>query len=85
VDRELIRAFVSRDFERAAEEKRRFWAERYQAEGPECTLRASDALREHLRSVDPSWPSASDRAADLACHVAMCQLFERVNVGLARR
>jgi hypothetical protein len=85
MDRAAISSFLSRDFAGAERLKRAHWAALYRAEGPSATLAGSDALRAHMRTIRPDWPSAAEMADDLAHHVAERRLFERIAHGLARR
>jgi hypothetical protein len=85
VDAARLRAFAGRSFQATQVSKRAFWTEQYRKHGPESTLRASDALREHLRAINPLWPSAAEREADLAHHRAQRALFDRIGDALQRR
>ena len=77
MDREALRAFVTRDRERVAALKRDHHARRYRASGGQSGLEAARALREHARKVRPDWPTARDRDEDLAHHVALKRLIDR--------
>ena len=84
VDPALVRAFAQRDRARAARAKRAHWAELH-ASDPLATLAASGALHEHLRAVRPGYPTAADRAEDLAHHIEQKRLLDRASRALAVR
>ena len=72
-----LRDFVERRWDRKEALKRRYWAERHRAEGPDSTLAVSDGLRGHLRDLRPDWPTAEDRAADLRHHLSLIAKLDR--------
>ncbi|MGH9204031.1 MAG: hypothetical protein ACRD2A_22625 [Vicinamibacterales bacterium] len=61
-----IISFAHRDWSRIAASKARAWQSEQRS--PAEDLRVADQLRRYVRRVRPDWPSASDRAGDLACH-----------------
>jgi hypothetical protein len=66
--RDHVAAFVARDWQRLARSKAAAWrAARHNRTTAEL-LAAADTLRRHARAVKPDWPTAADRAADLATH-----------------
>ena len=71
MDARDLRAYVERGWTAAETLKQQHWAREFREHGPEATLEASLALREHMRLVNPDWPSESDRREDLAHHVAL--------------
>ena len=73
-----LRAFVERAWDLKDEAKRRYWIGRYAEEGPCATLAASNALREHLRTLRPAWPTPEDRADDLRRHLELVALLRSV-------
>ena len=78
-----IRAFMSRDWQRARDAKDAYWAERVQRLGPLEALRIADELRRQTLLQHPDWPDAANRRDDLRHHVRMTELFARVDA--ARR
>lgn len=58
--------------------ERRYWADEYARDGAAASLRASAALRQHMRSVRADWPTAAERDADLRHHVHTQHLLARV-------
>jgi hypothetical protein len=85
VDRDALRRFVDRDYQGLARLKRDHWAERHRREGGEAGLRAAQALREHARSVRSDWPTARERAEDLAHHLELKRLLDLVSRAVADR
>jgi hypothetical protein len=81
MDRDAIRAFALRDRAEVAAAKENWWAGR----GRAVALRAARALWAHARSVRPDWPTARDRAADLAHHVALKERLDRAARAFTRR
>ena len=58
--------------------KRRFWSERKQTLSPGEALAIADGLRLHVRALRPDWPSAQERAEDLAVHARVAASLRRV-------
>ena len=85
MDREAIRAFVQRD--RAAVEalKQAHHARRFQERGAAAGWQAGQALWDHARRVRPDWPTARDRAEDLAHHVELKRRLDRAAHAFTRR
>ena len=71
MDARDLRAYVERGWTAAQALKQQHWAREFRERGPEATVAAALALREHMRLVNPDWPSESDRREDLAHHVAL--------------
>jgi hypothetical protein len=85
MDREAIRAFAQRRWAEAEEAKREYWARRFRAGGSAETLRAAQALWQHVRRVRPDWPTPQDRADDLAHHTELKRRIDRIAHVFARR
>lgn len=66
-----VRAYVEREWATAETRKQEHWAREFNERGPDATLEAALTLREHMRLVNPEWPSERERAADLADHIAL--------------
>jgi len=66
-----IREFVNRSRGEVAAAKREHWASLHRARGPAATVAASQALWQHMRRLRPDWPTARDRAVDLAHHLEL--------------
>lgn len=71
VDAGDLRAYVDRGWAAARTLKQEHWAREFREHGSEATVEAALALREHMRLVNPDWPSESDRRDDLAHHVVL--------------
>lgn len=76
MDRTAIRRFAHRDWRGLEAEKQRYWTDRLRREGPEVLLRAVEGLRGMMRALHPEWPSAEQRAGDLAHHVELKRRLE---------
>lgn len=84
-DPAALRAYRDRDWKRVREAKEQFWAEDHRRRGPLAGLAIGAMLWEHMRSIDPSWPDAEQRAEDLAHHVELAERIQRVAHVFARR
>jgi hypothetical protein len=85
MDPDGLRAFAQRDRRVLPALKQAHWARRFREHGPEETFRVGQALREYARRVRPDWPTARDRAQDLAHHVELKGLLDRVPRALTGR
>jgi hypothetical protein len=81
----LVRAFAVRDRTSIERLKREHWVEQRKRAGAQATLQIAHALYEHARLVQPLFPDASMREADLRDHVAQKQLLDRVAHAFAVR
>ncbi len=77
MDADSIREYARRYRELVAADKLRHWASQYERLGPVATWEAGQRLRDHMRIVQPDWPSARDRAADLADHIELKRKLDR--------
>ena len=80
MDRDLIRAFVRRDWAQVARAKTAVWPAQKSGRSAAEVLDAADALRRHAMTVRPEWPSDEDRAADLATHRRVSEALRAVVV-----
>ncbi|MPZ16407.1 MAG: hypothetical protein GEV06_00620 [Luteitalea sp.] len=80
-----LRRFARRDWLAAAHHKIEYWVEQYRQHGPAPARTASTALLLHMRAVQPDYPSASDRAGDLANHLQLRDRLDRATRALAGR
>jgi hypothetical protein len=78
MDPEHLRAFAARDWSALAAAKRAHTAQLFRQSGAAPLLRAARALFERARAVNPAWPSAGERSADLAHHVHLKSLLDQV-------
>lgn len=77
-DPEALRAFRDRDWAAVREAKERFWAEDHRRRGPLAGLAIGSALWDQIRTIDPTWPDAQQRAEDLAHHLDLAEKLRRV-------
>jgi hypothetical protein len=78
VRREDVRAYLDRDWNAVAGEKDRFWIEERERGGVEWAFAIADDLRRQVLALRPSWPSAEDRASDVAVHERVSESLRRV-------
>lgn len=69
--REQLRAYRDREWGLLRRSKEAWWAADARAQGPIGGLKASTALWEHARTVDPQWPTAEERRQDLEHHIRL--------------
>lgn len=82
--KEDLVAFAERDWsagEASAAAARR---ERKERLGLDDAFRLADALRRHVQSLHPDWPTPEDRAADLEMHVRVGEMLRSVRVPRTR-
>jgi hypothetical protein len=77
MDRASIQEFARRNRAEVQASKQRYWAEQYRARGSACTIGASQALWQYMRRLRPDWPTARDRAEDLAHHIELKRMIDR--------
>ena len=77
-DLESIRAFVERDWTSAATDKELYWRDYKRAHGAAGGVRVADELRRHVLASRPDWPSERERADDLATHLRVLDVLQRV-------
>lgn len=80
-----LRRFARRDWTTAATGKRDYWAAQFQRHGAASARMASEALRLHMRSVQPDFPSPAARSEDLAAHRLLRQRLDRAAHAFTRR
>ena len=74
-----IRQFVERDWRAARDSKDDYWGARIARLGPAEGLRIAGELRAQVLALQPDWPAADDREADLAGHIRLAALLRRVD------
>jgi hypothetical protein len=77
-DPAALRAYRDRDWKLAREAKEQHWAADHRRHGPLAGLAMGSMLWDHIRSIDPTWPDAEQRAADLAHHLELAEKLRRV-------
>jgi hypothetical protein len=80
-----IKEYLSRDWSKKADLDRAYWAAEYRRNGPASTLKASQTLWLHMKSIRPDWPTRRDRKLDLENHIALKKLLDRIGNGLPSR
>jgi hypothetical protein len=73
-----IRSFARRDWSLLADAKTAFWVAQKRDLPVAELLALADGLRCHAAMVRPDWPSAHDRAEDLAVHVRVSEALRAV-------
>lgn len=79
-----IREFVNRSRGEVTAAKREHWASLHRTRGPAATVEASQALWQHMRRLRPEWPTARDRAVDLAHHLELKRKIDAASHAFAR-
>lgn len=85
IERADVESLLTRASDVIDRERDRFWRRQRELLGPAASLRASESLMLHMRSIRPDWPTAAERDADLAHHVAWTTSLDRVARALAGR
>lgn len=85
LDPAALRAFALRPRDEVADLKVGWWADRHRETGGAANVSCARALYAHARAVRPDWPTAEDRAVDLAHHVALKAKIDRASRALAGR
>jgi hypothetical protein len=80
VDRDDILAFARRDWPQVADAKTGFWREQKRVLTADEMLSLGDQLRRHAQAVRPDWPTASERAEDLAVHHRVAEALRAVAI-----
>lgn len=78
MDREHLRAYALRDWKAIARAKRDHQVRLFREQGAAAMVRAARELFAHARAVNPDWPPAREREADLAHHVELKRALSRV-------
>jgi hypothetical protein len=79
MEKDALREFANRDWALIVDLDRVHWATEYRRNGSASAHRAAQALWQHMRSIRPEWPDASDRKRDLDHHIAQKQLLMRIS------
>ena len=85
MDPASVREFARRNRAEVQALRQQYWVQQYRSEGPARTIRVSLALWQFVRRLRPDWPTARDRAEDLAHHVESKRRIDRAAHGLAAR
>lgn len=76
--RESLLAYRNRRWDLVQAAKEDFWANEARRDGAAKGLAASEDLFDHMRAIDPSWPSPVERRADYEHHVSLVEKLRRV-------
>lgn len=77
MDREHLRSFANRDWRAIAQAKREHQVRLFREHGAAATIGAARDLSAHALALDPNWPPAREREADLQHHVALKRALDR--------
>ncbi len=77
MDPQHLRDYAGRAWHLVAAHKHAYWPRALRQHGDLATFEASQALWLHMRQVRPEWPSAEERAEDLAHHVTLRRALDR--------
>lgn len=72
-----IKEYMARNWSAARDQKDAYWGERIARLGPAEGIRVAGELRRQMLALNPDWPSAEDREADLQHHIRLASLFRR--------
>jgi hypothetical protein len=75
---EDVRQFMARDWSRISAAKTAAWLERKRGRTAADWLADADALWRYARTLRPDWPTAEDRADDLAAHGRVAGMLRAV-------
>jgi hypothetical protein len=84
MDPQHLRDYAGRAWHLVAAHKRAYWTRALRRQANLATFEASQALWTHMRQVRSEWPSAKDRAEDLAHHVTLKRALDRAASVTAR-
>lgn len=73
-----IREYADRCWTELSVSDRCYWASEHQRAGFLATLNASQALWQHMKSIQPGWPDDTQRRRDVDHHIACKQLLDRI-------
>jgi len=84
MDPRAVEAYMRRDWDLVAASKRAHWATRFREDWL-APWRAAQQLFDHIRAVQPDFPSDQQRRSDLAAHLVLREQFDRAAHAFARR
>lgn len=76
--KEDLIAFATRDWKAIAALKRSRWATLKSRMTPAEALEVGDQLREHMKALQPDWPTKEQRQEDMAVHIRVSESLRRV-------
>lgn len=78
-------ALTERKWSAIGASHRGYWAEQIRRHGPGAALEVAHALRQHMKSINPDWPSPRDREKDLDGHLRLKKQLDRAANGRTPR
>jgi hypothetical protein len=79
-----IRDFRARDWRLIERVKSDCWVEQKAAASPSAAIELAAELLEYARKLRPDWPNTAEREADLASHIRLAGMLQRVSQDCAR-
>lgn len=79
-----IRAFVSRDWQRARDAKDAYWSARIRQLGAAEGFRVADELRRQALAQSAGWPDDEGRRRDLLDHIRLAGQLRRADTASRR-
>ena len=84
MEERTVRQFLARDWQKAADAKREYWAGLFR-DNPRAVWESAQALLAHVRRIRPAFPAAEERDADLSAHQALRSQLDRAADAFLRR
>ena len=79
-----IQDFCARDWRLIERVKSACWVEHKAAASPSAAIELAAELFQYARTLRPDWPNTTEREADLASHVRLAGMLQRVLQDRAR-
>ena len=73
-----IQRFCARDWRLIERVKADCWVEQKAAASPAAAIQLAAELLQYARTLRPDWPNATQREADLASHIRLAGMLQRV-------
>ena len=79
-----IQDFCARDWRLIERVKSDCWVEQKAAASPSAAIELAAELLQYVRTLRPDWPNTTEREADLASHIRLAGMLQRVLQDRAR-
>lgn len=79
-----IQDFCARDWGLIERVKADCWVEQKAAASPSAAIELAAELLRYARTLKPDWPNPTEREADLASHIRLAGMLQRVSEQRAR-
>ena len=79
-----IQDFCTRDWRLIERVKSDCWVEQKAAASPSAAIELAAELLQYARTLRPDWPNTTEREADLAAHIRLAGMLQRVLQDRAR-